>query len=44
MLSEVHLESYQKLWRELDPLGKGAISIWKFRELIEKLHADNNPL
>ena len=44
VLAQPHLESYQKIWRDLDPLGRGHISIWKFRELIQKLHADNNPL
>jgi len=44
VLSEAHLESYQKIWRDIDPLGKGTISVWKLRELVEKLHMENNPL
>jgi hypothetical protein len=33
-----------QVWRDIDPLSKGVISIWRFRELVERLHADNNPL
>lgn len=33
-----------QVWRDIDPLSKGAISVWRFRELVERLHADNNPL
>ena len=44
VLSETHLESYQKTWRTLDKNGQGKIYVWKLRELVEKLHQDNNPL
>ena len=44
VLSERHLESFRKIWRDLDPRGKGKISAWKLRDLVEKLHMDNNPL
>jgi hypothetical protein len=44
VLLERHLESFQKIWRDLDPSGKGQISAWKLRDLVEKLHMDNNPL
>jgi hypothetical protein len=44
VLSEDHLVSYQRIWRDLDPLGRGEIPIWKLKELLERLHLDNNPL
>ena len=44
VLSDVHLESYQKIWRDLDPNGRGQISVWKLRDLVERLHIENNPL
>ena len=44
VLSENHLENFQTVWRELDPMGKGALHVHRLRELLEKLHASNNPL
>ena len=44
VLKEEHFESFRKAWRDLDPRSTGKISVWRFRELVDKLHHDRNPM
>jgi hypothetical protein len=44
VLHDKHLESFRFRWREIDPEGKGQVSVLKLRRLLMMLHIDNNPL
>jgi len=44
VLSEEHLSSYQTRWAELDTNCKGVLPVGRFREFIEMLYRDRNPL
>jgi len=44
VLNDNHLENFQDKWKEIDPEGTGRASVWKLRQLLERLHIEGNPM
>lgn len=43
-ISQGHIESYRRVWRDFDPFAKGALPVLRLREFLQKLAKDRNPL